>query len=43
LQDGFEYEGQVFTSLSAVANHITGSHYNGYLSFRIAGNPPTPR
>jgi hypothetical protein len=33
--DGFEYEGQVFPSLSAVAKEITGSHCNGYHFFRI--------
>jgi len=35
--DGFEYEGAVYTSLSAVAKQITGSHCNGYLFFRLAG------
>ena len=33
--DGFEYQGQKFKSLSAVAKHITGSHCNGYRFFRI--------
>jgi hypothetical protein len=33
--DGFEYEGAVYTSLSAVAKAITGSHCNGYLFFRL--------
>ena len=33
--DGFEYDGEVFTSLSAVAKRITGSHCNGYLFFRL--------
>src|SRR5262245_13798358 len=32
---GFEYEGQVYGSLSAVAKAITGSHCNGYLFFRL--------
>jgi hypothetical protein len=35
LADGFEYDGRVFPSLSAVAKHITGSHCNGYLFFRM--------
>jgi len=35
LADGFEYEGRVYSSLSAVAKHITGSHCNGYLFFRM--------
>ncbi len=34
--DGFEYDGQVFRSLSAVAKMITGSHWNGYAFFKIA-------
>ena len=35
LRNGFEYEGQVYRSLSAVAKAVTGSHCNGYLFFRI--------
>jgi Protein of unknown function (DUF2924) len=35
LADGFEYAGRVFPSLSAVAKHITGSHCNGFLFFRM--------
>ena len=34
---GFEYEGEVYKSLSGVAKAITGSHCNGYLFFRLAG------
>ena len=34
--DGFEYDGQVFRSLSAVAKIITGSHWNGLLFFKVA-------
>jgi hypothetical protein len=37
LADGFEFEGAVHPSLSAVAKAITGSHCNGYLFFRITG------
>ena len=37
LPNGFEYEGQVYRSLSAVAKAITGSHCNGFLFFRIGG------
>lgn len=33
--DGFEYDGKVFASLSAVAKSITGSHCNGFAFFRI--------
>jgi hypothetical protein len=35
LRHGFEFEGEVFGSLSAVAKAITGSHTNGYLFFRM--------
>jgi hypothetical protein len=36
LRHGFEYEGQVYKSLSAVAKAITGSHTSGFLFFRRA-------
>ena len=35
---GFEYEGELYKSLSAVAKKITGSHCNGYLFFRLKKN-----
>jgi hypothetical protein len=35
LQHGFEYQGQVFASLSAVAKRITGTHCNGFWFFRL--------
>ncbi|GIW91260.1 MAG: hypothetical protein KatS3mg109_1692 [Pirellulaceae bacterium] len=35
LPHGFEYEGEVYRSLSAVAKAITGTHCNGYLFFRL--------
>lgn len=38
LPAGFEYEGEVYKSLSAVAKKITGSHCNGYLFFRLTKN-----
>lgn len=37
LPDGFEFEGERFASLSAVAKAITGSHCSGNLFFRLAG------
>jgi hypothetical protein len=36
LRQGFEYQGQVYKSLSAVAKAITGSHTSGHLFFRRA-------
>ncbi len=35
LPNGFEYEGEVYQSLSAVAKAITGSHTSGFLFFRL--------
>ena len=37
LPQGFQYQGQFYPSLSAVAKAVTGSHCNGYLFFRLAG------
>lgn len=37
LEKGFELEGEVYKSLSAVAKKITGTHCNGYLFFRLGG------
>ena len=35
LNDGFEYQGRRFKSLSAVANHITGTRWNGKVFFGL--------
>ncbi|MCC9609374.1 DUF2924 domain-containing protein [Blastopirellula sp. JC732] len=35
LPQGFEFEGEVYKSLSAVAKAITGQHCNGYHFFRL--------
>jgi Protein of unknown function (DUF2924) len=35
LPDAFEFEGETYKSLSAVAKAATGSHCNGYLFFRL--------
>jgi hypothetical protein len=37
LHSGFEFEGRVYASLSAVAKAITGSHCNGFGFFRMNG------
>ncbi len=37
LPKGFEFEGEVLKSLSAVAKKITGTHCNGYYFFRLGG------
>jgi hypothetical protein len=35
LDKGFEFEGQAFRSLTAIAETVTGSHWNGYQFFGI--------
>jgi hypothetical protein len=35
VEDGFEYDGKVHKSLSAVAKAITGAHWNGRLFFGL--------
>ncbi|MGH9661728.1 MAG: DUF2924 domain-containing protein, partial [Bryobacteraceae bacterium] len=34
--DGFEYDGRVHRSLSAIAREVTGTKWNGFLFFNIA-------
>lgn len=42
LATGFEYEGTVYTSLSAVAQAVTGAHWNGRLFFGLHGQGGKP-
>ena len=35
LSDGFEFEGEVYGSLSAVARAATGAHWNGFHFFGL--------
>lgn len=35
LAEGFDYEGTIYRSLSAIAKAVTGAHWNGYLFFGI--------
>ena len=35
LPNGFDHEGTIYRSLSAVAKAVTGAHWNGYLFFGI--------
>jgi len=35
LDDGFEFDGQVYKSLSAVAKAVTGAHWNGRAFFGL--------
>jgi hypothetical protein len=34
--DGFEYDGRIHRSLSAIAREVTGAKWNGFLFFNIA-------
>jgi Protein of unknown function (DUF2924) len=35
LSAGFEFDGRVFSSLSAIANEVTGGNWNGFVFFRL--------
>ena len=35
LERGFEYNGEIYNSLSAIAKDITGAHWNGYGFFNL--------
>ena len=40
LETGFEYNGAVYSSLSAVAHQVTGTRWNGFLFFGIQKGVP---
>jgi len=35
LEKGFEYGGKVYKNLTAIADKITGAHWNGYCFFNL--------
>jgi hypothetical protein len=39
VEGGFEYDGERYQSLSAIANRITGTHTNGFRFFGLEGTP----
>ncbi len=41
LPRGFEYEGEIYRTLSAAAKAITGAHWNGYHFFKLTNNNGT--
>lgn len=41
LEDGFEYDGAIYRSLTAVAKKITGGHWNGRLFFGLVERKAT--
>ena len=40
LREGFEHDGTVYRSLSAVARAVTGTHWNGHLFFGLKKGQP---
>jgi hypothetical protein len=40
LEDGFEYEGRRYRSLSAIAREVTGTIWNGLLFFNLVRRKP---
>ena len=38
LPKGFEYDGEIYRTLSAVAKAVTGKHWNGYHFFNLSQN-----
>jgi len=38
LEDGFEFEGRRYQSLSAIASEVAGSRWNGFAFFALEGN-----
>jgi Protein of unknown function (DUF2924) len=41
LDDGFEFEGRRYQSLSAVASEVAGSRWNGFAFFALGGDTRT--
>lgn len=42
LKDGFEYQGKIYKSLTAIADTITGTHWNGHLFFGLTKTKKRP-
>jgi Protein of unknown function (DUF2924) len=40
LEDGFEFEGRRYQSLSAIASEVAGSRWNGFAFFALDGSAP---
>jgi hypothetical protein len=39
IEDGFEYEGQYYRSLTVIAERITGAHWSGPRFFGLSKRP----
>lgn len=42
LEDGFEYQGHRYQSLSAIASQVAGTRWNGFLFFSLTGGEGKP-
>ena len=42
LVDGFEFDGQIYRSLSAIAREVAGTKWNGFLFFNLTNTEEKP-
>jgi hypothetical protein len=42
LVNGFEFDGTIFRSLSAIAHEVTGTKWNGFLFFNLTPTEDKP-
>ena len=42
LVDGFEFDGEIYRSLSAIAQEATGTKWNGFLFFNLTSTEESP-
>jgi hypothetical protein len=42
LVDGFEFNGQIYRSLSAIAREVTGTKWNGFIFFNLMSTEEKP-
>ena len=42
LVNGFEFEGEIYRSLSAIASEVAGTKWNGFLFFNLTSTEENP-
>ncbi len=42
LDGGFEFDGEIYRSLSAIAHKVTGTKWNGFLFFNLTSTEENP-
>ncbi len=42
LVDGFEFDGEIYRSLSVIAHEVTGTKWNGFLFFNLTSTEEVP-